>query len=99
LRLLETRLDNVVRRLGFASSMSEARQFVSHGHVNVNGNRVNIPSYHVRIGDVIALSDALKANVRVQRSISSQVHREMPTWLELDGQLADIMARSKDFPV
>lgn len=99
LRLLETRLDNVVRRLGFATSMAQARQIVTHGHVNVNGKRVNIPSYGVQVGDVVALSEKMKANVRVQRSLSNQVRREMPTWLELDGQLTDIMARAKDFPV
>ena len=99
LRLLETRLDNVVRRLGFASSMAQARQLVSHGHVKVNGQRVNVSSYGVRVGDIISLSDAMKANVRVQRAISSQVRREMPTWLELDGQLMDALGRAKDFPV
>ena len=99
LRLLETRLDNVVRRLGFATSMAQARQLVSHGHIKVNGQRVNVSSYGVRVGDVVSLSDAMKANIRVQRAISNQVRREMPTWLELDGQLMDVLGRAKDFPV
>ncbi len=99
LRLLEKRLDNVVRRLGFASSMAEARQHVSHGHIKVNGKKVNIPSFGVKVGDVIAVSDQLKAHAGVQKSISSQIRREVPAWLELDAALMDTLGRSKDLPV
>ena len=99
LRQLETRLDNVVRRLGFAPSMAAARQLVSHGHVYINGKRVNIPSYSVRVGDVVSLGDAMKSNLRVQRSISNQLRRAIPTWLELDEEVASTLGRSKDLPV
>jgi small subunit ribosomal protein S4 len=99
LRLLETRLDNVVRRLGFAPSMASARQTVSHGHVKVNGKKTNIPSFRVKVGDVIALVDSQKANVSIQRSISSQIRRDIPAWLEIDPGLMDTLGRSKDLPV
>lgn len=99
LRLLETRLDNVVRRLGFASSMASARQLVSHGHVYVNGKRVSIPSYITNIGDVVSLSDKQKSNVKIQRAISTQLHRQIPAWLELNPAVADELGRSKDLPI
>lgn len=99
LRLLEMRLDNVVRRLGFATSIAESRQLVSHGHVKVNGRKVNIPSYGAKVGDVITLDDGMKQNVRIQRAISHQLSREVPAWLELDGALAGTLGRSKDLPV
>ncbi len=99
LRFLETRLDNVVRRLGFANSIYAARQLVSHGHVSVNGERINIPSYPTKVGDVVSLADGLKANVGVQRSISNQLHRQIPTWLELSAGIADALGRSKDLPI
>lgn len=99
LRLLETRLDNIVRRLGFASSMATARQFVTHGHVFVNGKRVNIPSYQVNVGDVVSLADGLKTSVLVQRAISNQLRREIPGWLEINAGLHDTLGRSKDLPV
>ena len=99
LRFLETRLDNVVRRLGFANSVYSARQLVSHGHVLVNGKRVNIPSYPAKIGDVISLADSLRTNVGVQRSLSNQLHRQIPTWLELNAGISDALGRSKDLPI
>ncbi|OVE77570.1 30S ribosomal protein S4 [bacterium F11] len=99
LRLLEIRLDNVVRRLGFAPSMSLARQLVSHGHILVNGKRVNVPSFLVKVGDTISLSDKLKGNLRLQRSIANQVRRSIPTWLELDESVAGPLGRAKDLPV
>lgn len=99
LRFLETRLDNVVRRLGFASSIYSARQLVSHGHVFVNGERINIPSYSTKVGDVVSLAEGLKGNVGVQRSISNQLHRQIPTWLELSAGVADALGRSKDLPI
>ena len=96
---LEIRLDNVVRRLGFASSMAAARQLVNHGHVYVNGKRVKNASFETKVGDVVSLSDHLKGNLRVQRSISNQLHRQIPTWLELSPGVADVLGRSKDLPV
>ncbi len=73
--LLETRLDNVVYRLGFAKSRNMARQFVTHGHVTVNGKRVNIPSYQVSIGDVIAISPKIQKNPEVSELLAD---KEMP---------------------
>ncbi len=99
LRFLEMRLDNVVRRLGFAPSMAAARQLVGHGHINVNGKRVDTPSYIVKVGDIISLAEALKGNLKVQRSLAHQVRRETPGWLELDTVLAQTLSKSKDLPV
>src|SRR3954467_6753236 len=81
LRMLELRLDNVVYRAGGGASRSQARQFVRHGHVNVNGRRVTIPSYQVRKGDVIALRDKAKAFVVVQHNVDT-IDRRVPQWLE-----------------
>jgi small subunit ribosomal protein S4 len=80
--LLERRLDNMVYRLGFATSRKEARQLVSHCHVMVNGRKVNIPSYSVKVGDEIALRS--KELVSVQNALESVVRRGVPSWLELD---------------
>lgn len=99
LRMLETRLDNVVRRLGFSSSISGARQLVLHGHVQVNGKRVDISSFNVQVGDVITVADKLKSSVAVQRALSNRISREIPGWLELNTRLQDILGRSKDLPV
>lgn len=99
LRFLETRLDNVVRRLGFATSMASARQLVNHGHISVNGKRVNTASYIAQVGDVITLSENQKGNARIQRAISTQIHRQIPAWLELNAAVADTLGRSKDLPV
>ncbi len=80
--LLERRLDNMVYRLGFAVSRSEARQVVSHSHVDVNGKKVNIPSYLVKEGDEIAIRH--KNLTSVQNALESVVRRGIPSWLELD---------------
>ena len=82
LRLLETRLDNVLVRLGFAASRRQARQFVRHGHWSVNGRRVDIPSYHVRPGEIIAV----KAGSGVETSIrdATELTSSVPAWLEAD---------------
>jgi small subunit ribosomal protein S4 len=86
LRLLETRLDNVAFRAGWGSSRSQARQFVRHGHVKVNGRRVTIPSYQVRKGDVVALSDKARGFIAVRSNIDT-LDRQTPPWLEVgDGQ-------------
>jgi small subunit ribosomal protein S4 len=89
LRLMETRLDNVVRRLGFSMSPRTARQLVFHGHVSVNGHRVDIPSYQTKPGDVVAVSDAWKGNALVLHSLEVQLQKGLPGWLEWDATLAD----------
>ncbi len=80
--LLERRLDNMVYRIGFAVSRSEARQVVSHTHVTVNGKTVNVPSYLVKEGDEIAIRH--KGLVSVQNALESVVRRGVPPWLEVD---------------
>ena len=86
LRLLETRLDNVAFRAGWGASRSQARQFVRHGHVQVNGRRVTIPSYQVRKGDVVSLSEKARAFIAVRSNIDT-LDRQTPPWLEVgDGQ-------------
>jgi small subunit ribosomal protein S4 len=84
LRLLESRLDNVVYRLGFAASRDEARQTVRHNHILVNGNRVNIPSYRVRPGDVVSLAPKARDLVVVKAAIISSARVEVPGWLQVD---------------
>jgi small subunit ribosomal protein S4 len=84
LRLLESRLDNVVYRLGFAASRDEARQGVRHNHILVNGKRVNIPSYRVRPGDLVSLAPAARDLIVVKAAIISSARVEVPGWLEVD---------------
>jgi small subunit ribosomal protein S4 len=84
LRLLESRLDNVVYRLGFAASRDEARQTVRHNHILVNGGRVNIPSYRVRPGDLVSLAPAARDLTVVKAAIISSARVEVPGWLEVD---------------
>ncbi len=79
---LERRLDNVVLRLGLASSHAQARQFVRHGHIRVNGRKVNIPSFLVRVGDHITLKEKSKKNVQILNAV--ELSRGVPPWLELD---------------
>jgi small subunit ribosomal protein S4 len=81
LRMLELRLDNVAFRAGWGSSRSQARQLVRHGHVNVNGRRVTIPSYVVRKGDVVELRDKAKAMIVIRHNIET-IDRTVPPWLE-----------------
>ncbi len=81
LRFLELRLDNVVYRAGWAATRPQARQFVSHGHVKVNGKRVNIPSYRVRKGDVIELKDKSREMITVTWNLDV-LGRTPPPWLE-----------------
>ena len=82
LRMLEQRLDNIVFRAGWASTRPQARQFVSHGMVNVNGKRVDIPSYRVRKGDVVTLRDKSR-NMIVIRHNMDTIDRLKPAWLEV----------------
>jgi len=81
LRLLELRLDNVVHRAGWGASRAQARQFVRHGHVSVNGKRVTIPSYTVRKGDVIELRDKARNMIVVRHNLDT-LDRQVPGWLE-----------------
>ncbi|OGR89406.1 MAG: 30S ribosomal protein S4 [Elusimicrobia bacterium RIFCSPLOWO2_01_FULL_59_12] len=95
LRLLETRLDHVVRRMGFALSEPHARQMVFHGHVQVNDQRVDIPSYAVQPGDRIGLSEAMRQNGAVQQAIqATQKRGPLPTWLETNPSHASGKMRS-----
>ncbi len=82
--LLERRLDNMVYRLGFANSRSEARQLVRLNHFNVNGQKVNIPSYLVKAGDVIELREKSRKIAKIGESLESVARRGIPSWLELD---------------
>ena len=94
LRLLELRIDNVVFRAGFASSRNQARQFVRHGHVSVNGKRVTIPSYTLRKGDVVSLRDKAKRMIVVRHNVDT-LDRTVPQWLEADaGRAQGHRARS-----
>ncbi len=83
-QLLESRLDNVVYRLGLGSTRRASRQFVGHGHVKVNGRRVNIPSYHVKPGDVIEVVDSNKSKGLANRVLDSTQARPLMDWLTLD---------------
>jgi small subunit ribosomal protein S4 len=82
LRYLELRLDNFVYRAGWASSRPQARQFVNHGHVSVNGQRVNIPSYRLRKGDEVTLRDKAKGMIVIQWN-SEVLDRESPAWIDI----------------
>lgn len=82
--LLERRLDNMVYRLGFANSRNEARQLVQHNHFNVNGRKVSIPSYLVKIGDVIELREKSRKSAKINDSLEGVARRGIPSWLELD---------------
>lgn len=84
LQILELRLDNVVYRLGFASSRPEARQLVRHGHFTVNGRKVNIPSYEVKLNDIIAVKEGSKALDKFKMLAEALSGREPVAWLELD---------------
>ena len=83
LTLLERRLDNVVYRLGFAMSRRQARQFVRHGHVTVNGKKVNIPSFKVRVGDEVSVRTKSVENAHIQGAFQTSGGRGRPTWLEI----------------
>ena len=84
LSILESRLDNVVYRLGFAMSRAEARQLVSHGHFTVNGNHVNIPSYLIKVGDVVAVSEKASSNAFFKKLKEDDAFVAAPKWLDRD---------------
>ncbi len=83
--LLERRLDNVVYRLGFSNSRVQARQLVRHGHITVNGKRVNIPSFIVSLGDVVAVAEKSKKIILFQEAQEVLARRGSPGWVEVDG--------------
>jgi small subunit ribosomal protein S4 len=105
LKLLESRLDNVVFRLGYARTRAEARMQVSHGAFEVNGQKVDIPSYLVKPGDVIAVREIRKDNGTIKASVEETASRLVPTWLEknvdnLSGKvLAEVSREEIDYPV
>lgn len=98
LQILETRLDNVVFRMGLANTRREARQLVNHGHFLVNGKKVDIPSYLVKSGDVIALREKSKGSSRIKDIIETNAARVVPKWLDMDkntltGKVVNLPAR------
>ena len=86
LQLLEMRLDNIAYRMGFGASRSEARQVVRHNAILVNGKRVNIPSYHVRPGDVVEVASKAKEQLRIKAAAEAAESRGFPEWLEVDAK-------------
>lgn len=84
LSLLERRLDNVVHRLGFSGSRAQARQLVRHGHVRVNGKKVNVPSYVVGAGQLVSVKEKSKANPLIAGAVETAKGRGIPAWLELN---------------
>ena len=96
LRMLEQRLDNVAFRAGWGSSRSQSRQLVRHGHVNVNGKRLDIPSYQVRKGDVVELRIKAHAFIVVQHNIDT-LDRATPAWLEKNNEGRSVTVR--DLPL
>ena len=86
LQILESRLDNVVYRLGFGASRAQARQLVNHGQFEVNGKKVDIPSYLVKAGDVITVREIKKDNGAIKANIEANAARPVPAWLELNNE-------------
>ena len=84
LNMLERRLDSVLYRMGFGTSRAQCRQLVRHGHINVNGRRVNIPSYTVRPDDVIEVREGSKHNPTILHARDATAHAPSPNWLEVD---------------
>jgi small subunit ribosomal protein S4 len=96
LRMLEQRIDNVVFRTNFAASRNQARQFVRHGHVLVNGKRVTIPSYRVRPGDVIAIGPKVKDNIIIRHNLDT-IDRAVPAWMDVSSDRLEATVR--DLPL
>ena len=105
LHLLEQRLDNTVYRLGLATSRAEARQLVRHGHIQVAGRKVNIPSYEVMPGQEIAVKEKSRNSAKIQRALDMTGSRSLPSWLEFDraamrGKVLSIPKREDvNFPI
>jgi small subunit ribosomal protein S4 len=85
LQQLERRLDNVIYRLGFATSRPQARQLVRHGHFTINGKKVDIPSYQVRPGDIVGIRQGSRENPTIAHAMEEVKGRGIPEWLSLDG--------------
>ena len=96
LQLLETRLDNVVYRMAIGASRAQARQLVMHGHITVNGRKVDIPSYQVQVGDVIAVREKSRNLDIVKDNVEAAQGRALPSWLEVN--LEDLSARVAALP-
>lgn len=94
LRILESRLDNIVYRSGLASSRAEARQLVLHNHFTINGRKVNIPSYLTNAGDVIQVKEKSQSLERIERAIESAQQRGIPEWLELDQDRVQVTVKA-----
>ncbi len=105
LSILESRLDNVIYRMGLANTRREARQIVNHGHVTVNGKRVNIPSYLVKVGEVISLKEKSKSADRMKDIVERNSSRLVPKWIDmnkdaLEGRIVATADREDiDYPV
>lgn len=84
LRILESRLDNVVYRVGFASSRAEARQIVGHGHFEVNGSRVDIASYLLKAGDVVSICEKSRSSEKIKAVVEANSARPVPEWIDVD---------------
>ncbi|HJO37429.1 MAG: 30S ribosomal protein S4 [Vicinamibacterales bacterium] len=100
LQLLERRLDNVAYRLGLATSRPQARQLVRHGHFFINGRRVNVPSYSVRVGDVVSVREGSRKSTSIQHAMEEVKGRGVPEWLEFDaeqmsGRIASLPTREQ----
>lgn len=105
LQLLESRLDNVVFRLGFAKTRDEAKQLISHGHITVNGSKVDIPSYLTKVGDVISVKEKSRTMAGIKNIVLGSPEKAIPSWLESDrdnftGKVVGVVARSDiDYPI
>ena len=96
LQFLERRLDNMIYRMGFATSRAEARQLVRHGHFQINGRKVNIPSALLKQGDVVRVREKSRNVTRIQEALAQGEHRGVPDWLEVARE--DFSARVKALP-
>lgn len=100
LQLLETRLDNVVYRMGFGATRAESRQLVSHKSILVNGETVNVPSYKIKAGDVVSIREKAKNQLRIKSAMDVAAQRGMPEWVQVDsgkmeGQFKSVPERSE----
>lgn len=93
---LERRLDNVVYRMGFVNSRNQGRQFVRHNHFTVNGKKLNIPSYSIKVGDVVAVREKSKTVQAIGDSLDAVVRRGVPQWIELEKE--NMKGTVKSFP-
>jgi small subunit ribosomal protein S4 len=91
--MLEQRIDNVVFRAGFGASRNQARQFVRHGHVLVNGKRVTIPSFQVRAADVVSIAPKTKSNIVIRHNLDT-LDRMVPAWLDVNAEQLELTVRS-----